>query len=75
MSVRKLIVNLANQNYSKSGVVLCSVKLNRIDLHVWNKSFFTYTSSLSQPLDRKPESGTAKQAMEKYLKSGKKHPV
>lgn len=63
MSVCKYVPNVAIRNFSRLGGVLSSAKLNR--------SYFTYTQELSQPLDRKPEFVTAKEAFEKYLKSGK----
>ncbi|KAJ8709589.1 hypothetical protein PYW08_009593 [Mythimna loreyi] len=62
MSVCKFVPNVASRNFGRLGAALCSAKLNR--------SYFTYTQELSQPLDRKPEIVTAKEAFEKYLKSG-----
>ncbi|KAJ8709590.1 hypothetical protein PYW08_009594 [Mythimna loreyi] len=61
MSVRKYVPSVASRNLDRLGAALCNV----------NRSYFTYTQSLSQPLpNKKPECGNACEAFEKYLKSG-----
>ena len=60
-----VVPNVAARNFTKIGAALQTVKSNR--------TYFTYTQELSQPLDRKPEFLSAKQAFEKCLKSGEKH--
>ncbi|XP_063896209.1 4-hydroxybutyrate coenzyme A transferase [Helicoverpa armigera] len=62
MSVCKVVPNVTSRNFGRISAALSSAKLNR--------SYFTYTQSLSQPLDRVPERLTAKEAFEKWLKSG-----
>ncbi|XP_045506774.1 4-hydroxybutyrate coenzyme A transferase [Colias croceus] len=57
-----LVPNVSAIKFGKISTSLLSVKYNR--------SYFTYTQELSQPLDRKPEFVTAKEAFEKCLKSG-----
>ncbi|XP_038219779.1 4-hydroxybutyrate coenzyme A transferase-like [Zerene cesonia] len=57
-----LVPNVSALKFGKISTSLLSVKYNR--------SYFTYTQELSQPLDRKPEFVTAKEAFEKCLKSG-----
>ncbi|XP_072935901.1 succinyl-CoA:acetate/propanoyl-CoA:succinate CoA transferase [Epargyreus clarus] len=52
---------IPNRNIGKLGAALQTIKSN---------TYFTYTQSLSQPLDRKPEFVTAKDAFERTLKSG-----
>lgn len=62
--IGKIVVpNLSARNFAKINAALQTVKSNR--------NYFTYTQELSQPLDRKPEFVTAKEAFEKCLKSGK----
>ncbi|XP_061379988.1 4-hydroxybutyrate coenzyme A transferase [Danaus plexippus] len=59
----KIIVpNVCRRNFINISASLQSVRSNR--------SYFTYTQELSQPLDRKPEFVSAKEAFEKCLKSG-----
>lgn len=58
-----IVPNVTSRNFNKIGAALQNVNYNR--------SYFTYTQELSQPLDRKPEFVTAKQAFEMCLKSGK----
>ncbi|KAG6463051.1 hypothetical protein O3G_MSEX013631 [Manduca sexta] len=53
---------VSSRNFGRISGALLSVKSNR--------NYFSYTQSLSQTLDRKPEFMTAKQAFEKCLKSG-----
>ncbi|PZC79980.1 hypothetical protein B5X24_HaOG215570 [Helicoverpa armigera] len=62
MSVCKVVPHVTSRNFGRISAALSSAKLNR--------SYFTYTQSLSQPLDRVPERLTAKEAFEKWLKSG-----
>lgn len=59
----KIIPQISSRNFGKFSAALYSGKYNR--------NYFTYTQELSQPLDRKPEYVTAKEAFEKCLKSGK----
>lgn len=59
-----VVPNVTARNFVKIGAALQNVKSNR--------TYFTYTQELSQPLDRKPEFVSAKEAFEKCLKSGKK---
>lgn len=62
-AIGKIVPNVSSRNFGRiSAALLSSVKNNR--------SYFTYTQELSQPLDRKPESMTAKEALAKALKSG-----
>lgn len=62
----KIIVpNVCRRNFINISASLQSVRSNR--------SYFTYTQELSQPLDRKPEFVSAKEAFEKCLKSGKNY--
>lgn len=60
-----VVPNVSARYFAKIGAALQTVKSNR--------NYFTYTQELSQPLDRKPEFLTAKEAFEKCLKSGKKY--
>ncbi|XP_075986706.1 succinyl-CoA:acetate/propanoyl-CoA:succinate CoA transferase [Anticarsia gemmatalis] len=60
--IGKLVPNVSSRNFSRISAALSSAKSNR--------TYFTYTQELSQPLDRKPEILTAKEALEKCLKSG-----
>lgn len=63
-AISKIVPHVSNfNNFSRISGGVLSVKSNR--------SYFTYTQSLSQPLDRKPEYVSAKEAFEKCLKSGK----
>lgn len=63
-AISKIVQHVSNfNNFSRISGGVLSVKSNR--------SYFTYTQSLSQPLDRKPEYVSAKEAFEKCLKSGK----
>lgn len=59
----KIIPQISSRNFGRLSAALYSGKYNR--------NYFTYTQELSQPLDRKPEYVTAKEAFEKCLKSGK----
>lgn len=63
MSVCKFVPNVSSRNFGRISAALSSAKYSR--------SYFTYTQELSQPLDRVPERLNAKQAFEKWLKSGK----
>lgn len=58
----KVLPHVSSRNFGKISAALSAAKSNR--------TYFTYTQELSQPLDRKPEFLTAKQAFEKCLKSG-----
>ncbi|XP_050554053.1 4-hydroxybutyrate coenzyme A transferase [Spodoptera frugiperda] len=62
MSVCKFVPNVSSRNFGRISAALSSAKYSR--------SYFTYTQELSQPLDRVPERLNAKQAFEKWLKSG-----
>ncbi|XP_039760778.1 4-hydroxybutyrate coenzyme A transferase [Pararge aegeria] len=57
-----VVPNVSPKNFAKIGAALQASKSSR--------NYFTYTQELSQPLDRKPEILSAKQAFEKCLKSG-----
>lgn len=59
----KIVPHVSSRNFGRINAALCAAKANR--------TYFTYTQELSQPLDRKPEFVTAKEAFEKCLKSGK----
>ncbi|XP_041985194.1 4-hydroxybutyrate coenzyme A transferase [Aricia agestis] len=60
--IGKFVVPSATKHINKLSAALQVARSNR--------TYFTYTQSLSQPLDRKPETITAKAAFEKCLKSG-----
>ncbi|XP_004933631.1 uncharacterized protein LOC114253046 [Bombyx mandarina] len=60
--ITKIVPQVSSLHFGKLSSAFLSVKSDR--------SYFTYTQSLSQPLDRKPEYSTAKEAFEKCLKSG-----
>lgn len=60
--IGKVIPHVSSRNFGKISAALCSGKYSR--------SYFTYTQELSQPLERKPDFVTAKEAFEKCLKSG-----
>ncbi|XP_026323025.1 uncharacterized protein LOC113232493 [Hyposmocoma kahamanoa] len=60
--ISKIIPHISSRNFGTVSAALYSGKYNR--------SYFTYTQELSQPLDRKPDFVTAKEAFEKCLKSG-----
>lgn len=60
--IGKIIPYVSSRNFGKISAVVCGGNYNR--------SYFTYTQELSQPLDRKPDFVTAKEAFEKCLKSG-----
>ncbi|CAH0597794.1 unnamed protein product [Chrysodeixis includens] len=58
----KIIPNVCSRNFGIISAAISSAKYNR--------SYFTYTQELSQPLDRHPECLTAKEAFQTCLKSG-----
>ncbi|VVD00425.1 unnamed protein product [Leptidea sinapis] len=61
--IGKVIPSVSVHNIGKFSAALQSAKCNR-------NNYFTYTQALSQPLNRKPDFVTAKEAFEKCLKSG-----
>ncbi|XP_053619447.1 4-hydroxybutyrate coenzyme A transferase [Plodia interpunctella] len=60
--IGKIFPHVSSRNLSRINAAFSSSKSDR--------TYFTYTQSLSQPLDRKPDFVTAEQAFEKCLKSG-----
>lgn len=63
--IGKIIAPNVSYKFGKLGASLLSVK-------IYNRTYFSYTQELSQPLDRIPEFVTAKEAFQKCLKSGKR---
>lgn len=63
MSAIGKIIPVSSRNFGRKSAVLYNGKYDR--------SYFTYTQELSQPLDRKPEFVKANEAFQKCLKSGR----